>query len=268
MMKGLKAGVIPCGVGIVDSNFMISFHTVLTWDHPDVRPKWFRSPHTMFVIQHPTAGWILWDLGSRVDSGDTWPKHITKFDKYEGSEELRIENQLASLGLKPEDIKYVILSHLHMDHTGYIDLFKDTAEFFVSRTEMMNACATVMNSTDVSTHGWYIREEVLCPVKKYHYIDRDTEIFPGITLITLPGHTPGSLGCILELESGTRILTGDAITCDEIFHGALPGFLNDSVAFHESIRKVKDYQKKYDAEIWFSHDPDQFEKWEKVPHLY
>ncbi|MEL7655150.1 MAG: N-acyl homoserine lactonase family protein [Bacillota bacterium] len=267
-MKGLKAGVIPCGVGIVDSNFMISFNTVMTWDDPDVKPKWFRSPHTMFIIQHPGAGWILWDLGSRPDSAKTWPKHITKYDKYEGAEEIALEKQLDILGIEPKDIRYVILSHLHMDHTGYIRLFKDTAEFFVSRDEMMNACAAVMNSTDVSTHGWYIREEVLCPVKKYHYIDRDTEIFPGIILITLPGHTTGSLGCILELESGTKILTGDAVTCREIYDGALPGFMNDSAAFLESVRKVKEYQKKYDAEIWFSHDPDQFAEWEMVPRLY
>jgi glyoxylase-like metal-dependent hydrolase (beta-lactamase superfamily II) len=267
-MKGLKAGVIPCGTGTVDSNFIISFNTVLTWDNPDTRPKWFRSPHAMIIIQHPTAGWMLWDLGSRPDSAITWPKHITKFDKYEGEEELKIENQLAALGLKTNDIRYVILSHLHMDHTGYIYKFKDTAEFFVSRIEMMNACAAVMNSTDEAAHGWYIRDEVLCPVKKYHYIDRDTEIFPGITLITLPGHTPGSLGCILELESGTRILTGDAVYGDFVFHGSVPGNLQDPASYHESVQKIKDLQKKYEAEVWFSHDPDQFEVWKKVPHLY
>lgn len=267
-MKGLMAGIIPCGFGIVDSNFMISFNTVMTWDDHEIKPKWFRSPHSMVIIQHPDAGWILWDLGSRHDSSETWPEHITKYDKYEGAKELDLVNQLGILGLAPADIRFVILSHMHMDHTGYIDLFKDTAEFFVSKAEMMHACTAVMNSTDESTHGWYIRNEVLCPVKKYHYIDRDTEIFPGITLITLPGHTPGSLGCILELESGTRILTGDAVTCEEIYAGALPGFTHDSAAFLESVRKVTEHQKKYGAEIWFSHDPVQFEKWNTIPYLY
>ena len=267
-MKGLRAGIIPCGTGTVDSNFMIAFDTVMTWDHPEIRPRWFRSPHTMVIIEHPAEGWILWDLGSRPDSAETWPEHITRFDRYEGSKELDIEHQLANLGLKTDDIRYVVLSHLHMDHTGYIELFKDTAEFFVSRVEMMHACAAVMNSEDRSSHGWYIREEVLCPVKKYHYIDRDTEIFEGITLITLPGHTPGCLGCILELESGTRILTGDAVYGDFVFHGALPGNVQDPLSYRESIRKIKDYQKQHNAEIWFSHDPDQFELWKKVPFLY
>jgi glyoxylase-like metal-dependent hydrolase (beta-lactamase superfamily II) len=267
-MKGLNAGVIPCGIGTLDSNFMISFDSVLTWKDPDAKLKWFPSPLMMFIIKHPEAGWILWDMGSRIDSGETWPPHITMMDKYEGSEAFRIENQLATLGLKPEDIKHVLLSHMHMDHTGNIYLFKDSADFFVSRVEMMNACAAVMNSTDVSTHGWYVKNEVLCPVRKYHYIERDTEIFPGITLITLPGHTPGSLGCILELESGTRILTGDAVYGEYTFNGTVPGILQDPIAYHESVRKIKDYQKKYDAEIWFSHDPEQFNRWEKIPHLY
>ena len=266
-MKGIKAGIIPCGFGIVDSNFIINFNTVMTWENPDVKPKWFRSPHSMVIIHHPDEGWILWDLGSRPDSAETWPGHITKYDRYEGADELDLEAQMALLGLEPGDIRYVILSHMHMDHTGYMDLFKDSAEFFVGRSEMMHACAAVMNSTDESTYGWYIRNEILCPVKKYHYIDRDTEIFPGITLITLPGHTQGSLGCILELESGTRILTGDAVTCREIYDGALPGFMHDSAAFLDSVRKVREYQKKYDAEIWFSHDPNallKLSKWDLV----
>jgi glyoxylase-like metal-dependent hydrolase (beta-lactamase superfamily II) len=267
-MKGLKAGIIPCGTGTLDSNFMIAFDTVRTWKNQNVQKKWFPSTLMMFIIKHPEAGWILWDMGSRPDSGETWPEHITTLDRYEGGEHLWLETQLAELSVKPSDISYVLLSHMHMDHTGYIPVFKDTAEFYVSRTEMMNACAAVMNSDDVSTYGWYIRDEVLCPVKKYHYIERDTEIFPGITLITLPGHTPGCLGCILELESGTRILTGDAVYGNYAFHGVLPGIVQDPVSYNESIRKIKGYQKEYDAEIWFSHDPDQFAKWEKVPHLY
>jgi glyoxylase-like metal-dependent hydrolase (beta-lactamase superfamily II) len=147
-------------------------------------------------------------------------------------------------------------------------MFKDSAEIYVSKEEIMTASAAVMNSSDVSTHGWYIRDEVLCSVKKYNYIDRDTEIFPGITLLPLPGHTPGCLGCILELESGVKILPGDAIYGDYVFHGNVPGVLNDIAAFHESVRKVKEYQKKYNAEIWFPHDADRFAKLEKVPYMY
>jgi glyoxylase-like metal-dependent hydrolase (beta-lactamase superfamily II) len=267
-MKGLRAGIIPCGKGTLDSNFIISFDTVLTWANPDVKPRWFTVPFMMVIIKHPEAGWILWDMGSRVDSAESWPKHITALLKYEGTEEHRIERQLAKLGLKPEDISYVILSHLHMDHSGNIHTFKDTAEFFVSKAEMKHASALVMNSTDPASYGWYIKEDVLCPVKKYHYIERDTEIFPGITLITLAGHTPGGLGCILELESGTKILTGDSVYVEQTFNGVLPGILEDTTAYHESIRKIKDYQKEYGAEIWFAHDPKQYEAWEKVPHLY
>jgi glyoxylase-like metal-dependent hydrolase (beta-lactamase superfamily II) len=267
-MKGLKAGVIPCGIGTLDSNFMIAHDTVLTWENPTAQKKWFPAPLMIFVIKHPEAGWILWDMGSRIDSGEAWPKHITLLDRYEGSEDLRLEVQLEKLGIKPSDVNYVLLSHMHMDHTGYMHMFKDSAEFYVSRVEIMDACTAVLNAADVSTHGWYIRDEVLCPVKKYHYIDRDTEIFPGITLITLPGHTLGSLGCILELESGNRILTGDAVYGDYTFHGTLPGVVQDPVSYKESVRKIKAYQKQYGAEIWFSHDPAQFAKWKKIPHLY
>jgi glyoxylase-like metal-dependent hydrolase (beta-lactamase superfamily II) len=268
VMKGLKAGIIPCGKGTLDSNVVNSFDTMMTWKNTDAKLRWYSVPFIMFIIKHPDAGWLLWDMGSRIDSGEAWPDHITTIIKPEIPEEERLENQLALLGLKPTDISYVLMSHLHMDHTGYLHMFKDSAEIYVSKEEIMTASAAVMNSTDVSTHGWYIRDEVLCSVKKYNYIDRDTEIFPGITLMPLPGHTPGCLGCMLELESGVKILTGDAIYGDYVFHGNVPGVLNDIAAFHESVRKVKEYQKKYNAEIWFPHDADQFAKWEKVPYMY
>ncbi|MDR2088895.1 MAG: N-acyl homoserine lactonase family protein [Clostridiales Family XIII bacterium] len=267
-MKGLKAGIISVGKGTLDSNVVNGFDTMMTWKNPDAKPRWYTVPFIIYIIQHPEAGWILWDMGSRPDSGEAWPEHITTIIKPEFTEEERLENQLALLGLKPADIKYVLMSHLHMDHTGYLPMFKDSAEFYVSREEVMNASAAVLNSTNVSTHGWYIRDEVLCPVGQYHYIDRDTEIFPGITLLPLPGHTSGCLGCILELESGVKILPGDAIYGDYVFHGNVPGVLQDGPAFHESVRKVKAYQKKYNAEIWFPHDADQFSKFKKVPFMY
>jgi glyoxylase-like metal-dependent hydrolase (beta-lactamase superfamily II) len=267
-MKGLQAGVICNGSGTLDSNFIKSFDTVMTWKDQNAQKRWYSVPFLIFIIKHPEAGWILWDMGSRPDSGTYWYEHITTLIKPDCPEDLALEKQLATLGLKPADISYVLMSHLHMDHTGYIHMFKDTAEFYVSKVELMEASAIVLNSTDIPTYGWYIRDDVLCPVKKYHYIDRDTEIFPGITLITLPGHSAGCIGCILELESGTRILTGDAVYGDYVFHGTVPGVLYDTIAFHESVRKIKDYQKKYNAEIWFSHDADQCVGWKKVPYLY
>jgi glyoxylase-like metal-dependent hydrolase (beta-lactamase superfamily II) len=267
-MKGLKAGIIPCGRGVIDSNVMSSFDTMLTWKTPDAKLKWYTLPFVIFIIKHPDAGWILWDMGSRIDSDDAWPEHITTVIRAKVPEEEQLENQLALFGLKPADISYVLMSHLHMDHTGYLPMFKDSAEFYVSKEEVMVASAAVMNSTDVSTHGWYIRDEVLCPVKKYHYIERETEVFPGITMLPLPGHTSGCLGCILELESGVKILPGDAIYGDYVFHGNVPGVIQDTVAFHESVRKVTELQKKYDAEVWFPHDAELFEKWKKAPYLY
>lgn len=51
-----------------------------------------------------------------------WPESIKEINPYYQKPEQTLEYQLGLLGLKPEDIRTVILSHMHVDHAGYLYL--------------------------------------------------------------------------------------------------------------------------------------------------
>lgn len=75
--------------------------------------------------------------------------------------------------------------------------------------------------------------------KRVTYIDSDEELFPGIQVIMLPGHTPCILGMVLHLESGTLIFPSDATNEARNYSGMLPGGVLNSIGYLESIKKIK-----------------------------
>ena len=267
-MKGIKACVFYLCDGYLDSNYMIGGHRMLTHSNPDTKLEFYPSPSYCVLIQHPEAGNILFDISCRLDSNDTWPESIVDSYQLKFRPAGGLEQQLASVGLKPEDINYVVISHMHLDHVGNIGMFADTAEFFIGYEEIKFASACVLENGSAPSSGWYIKDDVLTQVKKYHYIDRDTEIFPGITVLTLPGHTPGSIGLMAELESGTVIITSDAMYNKLSLEGNLPGICRDPLSMKESFWKIKTLAKKHNAEIWFGHDPEQIHEMKLAPEFY
>jgi N-acyl homoserine lactone hydrolase len=86
----------------------------------------------MFAIEHP-KGLVLFDTGPLVDN---WPDFVR--NDVETTPEQRADRQLARLGYAPEGVKYVVLSHMHLDHCGGMTLFPD-ATFIVRKRELRAA---------------------------------------------------------------------------------------------------------------------------------
>lgn len=88
---------------------------------------------------------------------------------------------------KPEDIRTVVLSHMHVDHTGYLYLFPH-AEIIVQEKEFAAAFTYAFEQLDQNGHTLYMRRDITAPVDKYTLISGDYEICPGVKCISLPGH--------------------------------------------------------------------------------
>ncbi len=265
---GMKVYILFSADNYSDSNGTVMGDTCATVADPNPPHRMLHTPSYAVLIDHPQAGWILYDTGTADNYEQTYPRHIRAAMATEKPESAHMVNQLALVGLRPEDIKHVIISHMHMDHIGNNRLFADTADFYVAKEEAGHAFRMVMNSTDPADHGWYIREEVLLPLRKLTYIDRDEELFPGVEAVLLPGHTPGVMGLVLHLDSGTVIFTSDAANVQANYDGIAPGGVMDSAGFLASVRKLHDLQKKYKARMFFSHDTDQFREMKKAPEYY
>lgn len=267
-MKGMKAFLLYLGYFESASNYTVFDDTFASVANPHAQHRMMKTCCYTVLIQHPEAGWMMFDTGIPDHCNQLWEPHLLSSIVVHQTAETSMRNQLALVGLKPEDIKHVIVSHLHVDHAGNNPLFAQTADFYVAKEEAAHAFRTVMASPDPASHGFYRKDEVLTPVKQMHYVDRDEELFPDVEVILLPGHTPAVLGLVLHLEGGTYIFPSDAVNVQRNYEGHLPGGLYDSLGYVESLRKIRALEKKYSAKVMFSHDMECLKTYKLAPDYY
>lgn len=177
---------------------------------------------------------ILFDSGPCAD-----PQWATQHhNPFRRSREQSLAAALAAWALRPEDIRKVIISHLHWDHCyGNVEL--PNARFVVQRREIAYAIAPLPCDAP-------IYETDLHPVhflkafERFDVIDGDPEIAPGIHCITLPGHTPGLQGALVETAAGRVMIVSDHCPLFENFDRLVPtGIIHDLEAWYASTAKVR-----------------------------
>jgi glyoxylase-like metal-dependent hydrolase (beta-lactamase superfamily II) len=125
----------------------------------------------------------------------------------EARPEWTVHRQLAKVGVSPEDIDVVILTHCHFDHIGNNLLFPN-AKFIVQRDELIWALHPPEWAQFYYAEFGYNLLELgnrLCP------IEGDLKITEGIWVKRLGGHTPGSQAVLITTDTGRVCLAGDLL---------------------------------------------------------
>lgn len=261
----MKVYILDTGWFEGDENWFVALSIFGTKENKNPMTKWTKYPVFAVLIDHPD-GKILFDTGNN---------HKDVFHKSERfpfycNEEQDIVKQLALIGTKPEDIKTVILSHMHHDHAGNLHLFKH-ADVYVHQTDFEYGQILVHKTADPKDHTPYNREDLEVPVQKFHFINDDFEFAKGIEVITLPGHSPGVLGLVVKLDKdGVLIFPSDAIYTHKNFGPPAkpPVIIYDNISYIQSVEKVRSLVEKYNAKVMFSHDIDTFEAMKHSPKYY
>lgn len=111
------------------------------------------------LIEHDN-GYILYDTGSNMFSMEGyWPENLQNSYELHQTVEQNIEVQLAMCGVRKEQIDTVILSHMHFDHTGNIQLFKN-ADIYVPKDDFMMAQTTVRLCDDPDTYCGHCKNDM------------------------------------------------------------------------------------------------------------
>lgn len=176
-----------------------------------------------------------------------------------------VVNQLATLGLQPDDIDMLICTHFDMDHAGNHDLFPN-AEHIVQRSHYELARGGHQRFSFIRYHWDH-------PSLHYRVVDGDTELLPGIELIATSGHTTGHQSVLVRLpETGPVLLCIDAVTMQRNFRPDL----NEAGPFDENLeelrastRKLLDLAEREHANlVIFGHDSQQWQTLKKAPEFY
>lgn len=136
-----------------------------------------------------------------------------------------LRKELGARGLGPDDISCIVLTHLHRDCCGGGSLFPQ-AEFFVQRQEVQYAAQPL--PCHAEEYGGSCEEIPCCWRKieeRFVLVDGERELYPGLKLIPLPGHSPGFQGVVAETESGGCVIAGDSVPLYENWTGIKDGAL-------------------------------------------
>jgi N-acyl homoserine lactone hydrolase len=118
--------------------------------------------------------------------------------------------ELARCGVAPGEIAGVAVSHLHVDHAGGLRHFVDGPPVYVQRRELAFA---LDRATEAEA---YRRADYDDPRIRWHVLDGDGPIAPGIDAVSTPGHTPGHMSFRVRMsETGAWLLAVDAIDLAE-----------------------------------------------------
>jgi N-acyl homoserine lactone hydrolase len=261
-----KLRVLDLGRVVTDRNFIVAHSAIVTPSALETRSSLVEIPISAYLIEN-TYGHVLYDTGCHPDCmgpNGRWTAQHQKTGPYVSGPECSLPSRLRELGLTPDNMRYVVLSHLHNDHAGCVEFFSK-AELIVHQDEFRGALqhfALHDNATN------YVLKDVaqwIAQPRNWRLIGRDDPdevLVNGMTLINLgSGHAYGMLGLAVELRDHRDVLlVSDACYCQENYDGRRAGIIHDSVGYENTLRSIHRYARARNMEVWFGHDVEQFAK--------
>lgn len=274
MKKTLHFSILHTGWMEKDKSIDISMYGMGMEYNRTPPATWWRVPCTAILIDHPDAGYILYDGGARPEcrfgqhARDAASEAYTPFF---AQPEHRIERQLARCGVSVEQLGLVILSDLSWMHTGILPLLPGTAagkQVMVPKRDFAyGATETLLAQGDVDFY--YRKCDFAVQGIGFRYIEQDVTLAPGLRLLHLPGSRPATLGLCLETQDGTYVFPGRALPSWENFTDPAtpPADVYDSLAFQQSAERLREMQSA-GARLMLTGDPAEFAGWKTAPHFY
>jgi glyoxylase-like metal-dependent hydrolase (beta-lactamase superfamily II) len=222
----------------------------------------FVSP--CYLVVHP-KGTLIWDVGQVPDKDipddgtEVVQQRILKATR-------RLAPQLAALGYKPQDIKYIAMSHYHVDHTANANLFAGSTWIVQQAEYDMMFSEKQVGIRDPESY------KALKNAKRIVLNNEDQDVFGDGTVVikTAPGHTPGHQMLFLRLPKfGPLLLAGDLYHLpEERTLDRVPTFDFDPAMTRATRKKTEAFLKQTGATLWIQHDPATYAPLRKAPLYY
>jgi glyoxylase-like metal-dependent hydrolase (beta-lactamase superfamily II) len=161
--------------------------------------------------------------------------------------------QLAQLQLKPDQIKYLAISHYHGDHTGQAPSFpKSTLLIGKGDWDVLTSSTPNQSANPAPFSNWITGGGKVEPVP----VDKDVFGDGTVVMLNMPGHTPGHHSLLVKLkEKGNVLITGDLAHFHENYdNNGVPTFNTNRSETLASFDRFKQIVKNLKASVVIQHD--------------
>lgn len=254
MNEKIRINILHCGDTIVDECCIFA---------PERKPlnplailRIFRSkkheltiPVTTYLIEH-SRGKILIDTGFNKTVRTAPVRELTwlhnRVNKPVQAPGEAVDEVLAFMGVKPSDLDYVVLSHLHTDHASGLKLVQDAKNILVSEDELAYAAKDKIKYVrhmweGVNLQTFKFTSSAYGPVNKAYDLFGDESVI----FVYLPGHSPGLAGTLIQNNGKFVLLTAD---CGYAFKSwermIFPGIITSAQEITSSFQWIREMAKE------------------------
>lgn len=217
-------------------------------------------PILCYAVEHP-EGLLLVDTGETARTSDPAYFDCSRGDAFFYTRNLRfalrpedeVGPQLRSLGLAPETVRWVVMTHLHSDHTGGMPHLT-RSRFLLNQADALGHRGTLscrfpdgLQREAVALDG-----PALGAFPASHALTRDGAIH----LLPTPGHSPGHQSVLLREGGRGWLFAGDAVfDAEQLARGEVAGIVEDVAAAETSLARIRRQLSLAETVLLPAHDP-------------
>ena len=273
--KPIKVHAISTGLVKVKEKYLNARFTGLLAAFDFMLSKKFTEwmPIWVWVIEHEEGVFVI-DTGENAQINQknyfkpagwfaNW-FNTTQF-KFEVSREQEIDQQLRNLGIEPQSVHQVILTHRHLDHVDGISYFEGV-DILVHRIENEHPHGDLPHLYP----NWF--EPVLIDLDEPFHNFKKTKTLTkagNLRIIHTPGHTKGHCSISLETDEGLLFFGGDvSYTQQQLLNNGHSGGDAEPKKSIETYQKLKALAQKTPLIYLPSHDSEAGERLMKMEFFF
>jgi N-acyl homoserine lactone hydrolase len=215
-----------------------------------------------------------------VDTGETsrtaepgyfprWHPYYRLAVKFNVAPDVEIGPQLLKLGIRSDDVRTVILTHLHTDHAGGLHHFP-RSEILVSRKEYQIAkgfAGRLRGYLPNRWPSWFKPKFVEFEPTSFGRFDHSCRITADgrVVVVPTPGHTPGHVSVIVQADGVSYFLAGDSTYTQQLLvQQRVDGVSPSKAQSMNTLKTILGYARENRTVYLPCHDPESVERLKKV----
>ena len=226
-----------------------------TFAYPDLQ---LQLVYSCYLVRHGDR-YLVWDTGQAADGSPQAP-------------DVSLVDQLAQVGVTPDEVEFVGISHYHNDHTGQLASLPDATLLIGGRdweSVAPDAAPRGMKAEDYDRRRAPFAPWTSGDGKVQALATPQHDVFGdgSVVMLSLPGHTPGHHGLLVRLAGmGNVLLTGDVTHFHENYENdGVPNWNTDRADSLASLDRFRNVAENLDATVVIQHDPRDVAKLPAFP---